>query len=273
MAPNNCKHKKKSSNTSHKNDSAPKESPTNPSSPVPTSILIKQFSPTHLPKNLSGPLPESLLMSFNQSLSVGIKMDFNHVPDELCLKWLEFCSGTTVIFSNECNLLCAQLDQYRTSSSIDTENKKKEEFVSHVLPRIKSSMIKIFLHLIFPSTVEVTDTCNQRALTGFGLAHKCSLTLLVFEHVFNTVPGTASKHIHLGVHDSSTNISSSTTLSANGHEFDSKEMRELLWFDYKVGSFAIKTLNSVCNTYTNFICEVVSKFFKIPYMPYLLIVI
>ena len=62
-------------------------------------------------------------------------------------------------------------------------------------------------------------------------------------------------------------------LSADGHEFDSEEMHELLWFDHEVGSFAIKTFNSVRNTYTNFICEVVSKFFKIPYMPYLLIVI
>ena len=62
-------------------------------------------------------------------------------------------------------------------------------------------------------------------------------------------------------------------LSADGHEFDSKEMRELLWFDYEVGSFAIKTFNSLCNTYMNFIREVVSKLFKIPFMLYLLIVI
>jgi hypothetical protein len=259
--------------TSHKNVIAPEESQANPSSPVPTSVSIKQFSPTHLPKNVSGPLPESLLMSFNQSLSVGTKMDFNLAPDEIRLKWLEFFSGAAVHFSNECNLLRAQLDQYRTSSSIDRENKKKEEFVSHVLPRIKSGMFEIFLRLIFPSTVEVTDTRDRRALTNFGLTHKCSLARLVFEHVFNTVPGTASKPIHLGVRDSSTNISSSTMPSSNGHEFDSEEMRESLWFDYGVGSFAVKTFNSVRNTYTNFIREVVSKFFKIPYMPYLLIVI
>ena len=220
--------KKFKSKTSHNNVIAPEESPANLSSPVPRSILIKQFSPTHLPKNLTGPLPESPLMSFNQSLSLGIKMDFNLVPDELRLKWLKFFSGATVIFSNECNLLHAQLDQYHTSSSIDTENKKKEEFVSHVLPRIKSGMFEIFLCLIFLGTVEVTDTHNQHACTGFGLTHKCSLALLVFEHVFNTDPGTASKSIHLGVRDSSTNISSSTMPSANGHEFDSKVMRKLL---------------------------------------------
>jgi hypothetical protein len=134
-------------------------------------------------------------------------------------------------------------------------------------------MFQIFLHLIFPSTVEVTDTRDRRALTNFGLTHKCSLARLVFEHVFNTVPGTASKPIHLGVCDSSTDISLSTMPSSDGHEFDSEEMRELLWFNYGVGSFAVKTFNSVHNTYTNFIREVVSKFFKIPYMPYLLIVI
>ena len=135
-------------------------------------------------------------------------------------------------------------------------------------------MFEIFLRLIFPSTVEVTDTRNQRALTTVVLTHKCSLALLVFEHVFNTAPGTASKPIHLGVCDSSTNISSSTTIpSSVGHEFDSKEIHELLWFDYEVGSFAVKTFNSVRNTYTNIIREVVSKFFTIPYMPYLLIVI
>ena len=70
---------KKSKKTSYKNDSAPKESQANPSSPVPmiAPSTINHFSPTHFPKNLSGPLPESLLKSFNQSLSVGTKMNFN----------------------------------------------------------------------------------------------------------------------------------------------------------------------------------------------------
>ena len=148
------------------------------------------------------------------------------------------------------------------SLSIDLEKKKKEEFVSHVLPRIKSGMFEIFLCLIFPSTVEVTDTRDRRCLTGFGLTHKCSLALLVFEHVFNTVPGTASQPIDLGVHNSSANISSITSLLAIGHELDSEEMRKSLWFNYEVGSFSIKLFNNnVQNTYTNSIHEIVSKFF------------
>ena len=244
----------------------------NPPSPVPMRVLINQFSPTYLPKNLSGPLPESILKSFNQSLSVSTKMDFNAADDEIQLKWLEFFSNVTVHFSTECNLLHAQLDQYHTSLSIDRENNKKKEFVS-CIPRIKSSMFKIFLCLIFPSTVEVTDTCDQCALTSFGLTHKCFLANLVFEHVFNSVPSTASKPIHLGVPNSSTDLSTSTMPSTNGHEFDSEEMCESLWFNHEVGSFAIKTFNSVRNTYTNFIREVVSKLFKIPFMLYLLIVI
>ena len=76
--------------TSHKNVIAPKESQANPPSPVPARELIIQFYPTPLPKNLSGPIPESILKSFNQSLSVGTKMDFNLAPDELRLKWLQF---------------------------------------------------------------------------------------------------------------------------------------------------------------------------------------
>ena len=99
------------------------------------------------------------------------------------------------------------------------------------------------------------------------------LASLVFKHVFNSLPGTASKPINLGVCDSSTNTTLSTTLSANGHEFDSKQMREWLWLDFGVGSYAIKTFNSVHNTYTNLIHEVVSKLFKIPFMPYLFLVI
>jgi hypothetical protein len=200
-------------------------------------------------------------------------MDFNVADDEIRLKWLKFFSDAAVHFSTECNLLHAQLDEYHESSSIDRENNKKKEFVSCILPRIKSGMFQIFLHLIFPSTVEVTYTRGRRALTSFGLTHKSPLATLVFEHVFNSVPGTASKPIHLGVCDSSTHISSSTMLSANGHEFDSEEMRESLWFDHEVGSFAVKTFNCVRNTYMNFIHEVVSKLFKIPFMPYLLIVI
>jgi hypothetical protein len=270
MAPGNGKKIKNNKKITSKNDTALKERQSHPSSPLPTSCSINQFSPTHLPKNVSGPLPESLLMSFNQSLSVGTKMDFNLADDELRLKWLAFFSGAAVLFSNECTLLRAQLDQYRTSSSIDRDKMKKNEFVSHVLPRIKSGMFEIFLRLIFPSTVEVTDTRNRRVLTSFGLTHKCPLALLVFEHVFSTDPGTASEPIHLGVRDSSTDISSSTMPSANGHEFDSKVMRESLWFDHEVGSFSVKTLNSVRNTYTNFIREVVSTYILFPYMPYLL---
>ena len=73
------------------------------------------------------------------------------------------------------------------------------------------------------------------------------LASLVFEHVFNSLSaGTASKPITLlDVCDPSTNTTLSTTLSANGHEFDSKQECKLLWFDFGVGSYAIKTFNSV----------------------------
>ena len=162
---------------------------------------------------------------------------------------------------------------YITGVTEYRQNKDKVAFVSHILPRIKSGMLQIFLHLIFPSTLEVTSSCNQCALVSFGLTHMSSLASLVFKHVFNSLSGTASKPINLGVFDSSTNTTLSTTLSANGHEFDSKQECELLWFDFGVGLYAIKTFNSVYNTYINLIHEVVSKFFKIPFMPYLFLVI
>jgi hypothetical protein len=35
------------------------------------------------------------------------------------------------------------------------------------------------------------------------------------------------------------------------HLFDTPEMRELLWFNFGIGPFAVKTLNSSRNTSTN----------------------
>jgi hypothetical protein len=235
-----------------------------PSKPSPSEVL-NQFSPTLLPeKVLAG--SESIQHRFNESLSIGTKMDFRLLSYDNCLVWLKFFSDTIVKLNNECTLLRGQLDQYRDRASSDVEHQAKLDFVGKVIPAIKTAMFPIFVRLILPSQLEVTSSRDRRALLSFGLSEKCDLAMLVFNTaVFfkNRSPeGNASKPVNMS-EDPFPPLSLKSP-SASLHPFDTPEIREQLWFELGVGTFAVKQLNAARNTYTNLIREVVSKYFEVP---------
>jgi hypothetical protein len=121
-------------------------------------------------------------------------------------------------------------------------------------------MFPIFVRLIFPSQLEVTSSRDRRALLSFGLSEKCDLATLVFDTAIfknHSREGNASKPVNMS-EDQSPPLSLKSP-SASLHPFDTPEIREQLWFELGVGTFAIKQLNAARNTYTNLIREVVSK--------------
>jgi hypothetical protein len=134
--------------------------------------------------------------------------------------------------------------------------REKAEFVKLVSPMIKNGMFQIFLRLIFPSTLEVTTSKDRRALLSFGLTEKCGLATLVFDSIFKSFHGTASKPLTV-IGDDESSVDSSTLLP---HDFDTPEKREQLWFDFGIGKLAVKSLNATRNTYTNVVRDLVSKF-------------
>jgi hypothetical protein len=103
----------------------------------------------------------------------------------------------------------------------------------------------IFLRLIFPSTLEATTSKDRHALLSFGLTEKCGLATLVFESIFKSFQGAPSKPVKLVGDDGFSVVNPVVEMP---YLFDTPEMRELLWFDFGIGPFAVKTLNSLCNT-------------------------
>lgn len=219
---------------------------------------LNHFSPTPLPYPRSN-ASESTLQAFNDSVSKGTKMDFSVLTEERRLEWLKFFSDTVCKLTNEVRVLRGQLDQYSERALLDSEKQAKVNFLSEVSSSIKSGMFPIFARLIFPSTVEVTSSRDRRALVSFGLTEKCALATLVFDLVFSSCQGTASKPVHI-VDDISSDPSSTNISSNKKHPFDTPSLREQLWFDFGVGTFVVKTFNGTRNTYTNLIRDVVSKF-------------
>jgi hypothetical protein len=181
-----------------------------------------------------------ILKRFNDSLTVGSRMDFMHASDESRLTWLKFFSKTALHLNRECELLKSQLNEYHETTKAGINHQEKADFVKLVTPVIKNGMFPIFLRLIFPSTLEVTTTKDRHSLMTFGLTDKCGLATLVFETIFKSFQGTASKPI-LFAGDEAANIG--TTIS-EPHEMDTDEQREVLWFDFGLGQLAIKALNS-----------------------------
>ena len=246
-----------------------KSQPSQVSKSTKKSVLVdslNRFTPTPLPYPRST-ASESILQAFNDSVSKGTKMDFTVLTEEKCLKWLKFFSNTIVKLTNEVRVLRGQLDQYSERALVDSENQAKVDFISKVSSVIKSGMFKIFTHLIFPSTVEVTSSRDRHALLSFGLTEKCALATLVFDVIFSSSQGTASKPINI-VDDISSPPLLTTVSSNKQHAFDTPSMHAQLWFDFGVGTFSVKTFNAMCNTYTNLIRDVVSKF--VCYLFYLL---
>jgi hypothetical protein len=91
---------KPSSKTNRSNTGVVAKSSEKPS----PSVFLNQFSPTLLPeKELAG--SESIQHRFNESLSIGTKMDFTLLSHDNCLVWLKFFSDTVVKLNNECTLL------------------------------------------------------------------------------------------------------------------------------------------------------------------------
>jgi hypothetical protein len=183
-------------------------------------------------------------------------MDFTQESEENRLTWLKFFSDTVLHLNHECNSLKAQLNEYRETTTTCLQQQELAEFVKLVSPTIKSGMFQIFLRLIFPSTLEVTTSKDRRALLSFGLTEKCGIATLVFETIFKSFHGTASKPLTVIGDDAST---VPTSILAP-HEFDTPEKREVLWFDFGIGRFTIKTLNNTRNMYTNVVRDLVSKF-------------
>jgi hypothetical protein len=213
--------------------------------------------PTLLPPVGKGPVPPQILEQFNDSLSVGSRMDFMLVSEENRLTWLKFFADTVLHLNRECNLLKAQLNEYHETTTTGLQLQENAEFVKLVSPTIKNAMFQIFLRLIFPSTLEVTTSKDRRALLSFGLTEKCGLATLVFDSIFQSSQGTASKPLTI-IGDDFPSFDSSTI--SKPHEFDTPEKRELLWFDFGIGQLAVKTLNATRNTYTCVVRDLVSKF-------------
>jgi hypothetical protein len=184
-------------------------------------------------------------------------MDFRLLSEENRLTWLTFFADTVLHLNRECITLQGQLNEYRSTATTNLNHEEKLEFVKNVSPTIKKAMFNIFLRLIFPSTLEVTTSKDRHALLSFGLTEKCGLATLVFESIFKSFQGTASKPVNL-VGDNGFSVVNPVVETP--HLFDTPEMRELLWFDFGIGPFAVKTLNSSRNTYTNLVRDLVSKY-------------
>jgi hypothetical protein len=118
-------------------------------------------------------------------------MDFMLVSEENGLTWLKFFADTVLHLNHECNSLKAQLNEYGETTMTSLQLQEKAEFVKLVSLMIKNGMFQIFLHLIFPSTLEATTSKDCHALLSFGLTKKCGLATLVFDCIFKSFQGTA----------------------------------------------------------------------------------
>jgi hypothetical protein len=169
-----------------------------------------------------------------------------------------FFADTVLHLNRECITLQGQLNEYRSTATTNFNCEEKIEFVKNVSPTIKKARCSISSSIFFPSTLlEVTTSKDRHALLSFGLTEKCSLATLVFESIFKSFQGTASKPVNL-VGDNGFSVLNPVVETL--HLFDTSEMRELLWFDFGIGPFAVKTLNSSRNTYTNLVCNLVNKY-------------
>jgi hypothetical protein len=184
-------------------------------------------------------------------LVVGTSINFSLLSGENRLKWLKFFSQTVVQLNRECKLLQGQLDEYRTTTATNVNSEAKVNFVDSVSPTIKNAMFGIFIRLIFASQVEVTTSKDRRALVSFGLTEKCGVASLVFDSIFKSEEGTASKPV--------TVVGDADMSAATPHPLNTPEMRESLWFDFGLGPFSLKQFNTTRNTYTSMIREVTSK--------------
>ena len=173
--------------------------------------------------------------------------------------WLKFFADTVPHLNHEQCLLQTQLNEYRKQATIDLESDEKVAFVAKVSPTIKRDMFQIFVRLVFPSTLEVTSSRDRRTLLSFGLTEKCALAILVFDCIFKSFKGTESNPLSYTGDNELSSSASSVTYSVR-HAFDTPEKREKLWFDFGIGTFAVKAFNASRNTYTNMIREVVSNF-------------
>jgi hypothetical protein len=123
-------------------------------------------------------------------------------------------------------------------ANISTDYEDKAQFLANVSPLIKNGMFSIFLHLNFPSTLEVTSSRDRRLLASFGLTEKAPLANFVFNIIFSSSHGNTTTPLKVN-DDSFSCPSSSTTVAVNLHPFDTPFMHEQLWFNLGVGSFAV----------------------------------
>lgn len=87
-------------------------------------------------------------------------MDFMLASNEnhLTCSWLKFFTNMVLHLNHECELLKAQLNEYCDMTTAGIHQQEKADFIKLVSPAIKNGIKKIFLHLIFPSTLEVTTS-------------------------------------------------------------------------------------------------------------------
>jgi hypothetical protein len=137
------------------------------------------------------------------------------------------------------------------SSPLDTNiTTQRQAFATKMLPLIKKHSHDLFVKLAFPSMIEVTTT-NGNALSTFGLTSTCPLTRMVFdEFVFK--PQGSSFANPISPEDNS--------LLTPHHECDTPNIiRDNLWVNHGIGTFAVKEIGRTRNTITNICHDVVRK--------------
>jgi hypothetical protein len=198
-----------------------------------------------------------ILQRFNDLLAVGARLNFSLLSDDKRIMWLKFFAEAVIHLNSECTSLKGQLNEYSTVATRNTDHQEKVDFVKSVCPLIKSVMFGIFIHLIFPSQLEVTSTKNRSNLVSFGLTENCALATFVFGTIFKTPQGTHTSPLIIGKDDACD--MACTSNKDTPHSLDTPETRELLWYEFGVGTFSAKHLNNTRNTYTSMIRDVVSK--------------
>lgn len=199
-----------------------------------------------------------ILQRFNDSLAVGARLNFSLLPDDKRITWLKFFAEAVIHLNSECTSLKGQLNEYSTVATSNMDHQEKSDFVKSVYPLIKSVMFGIFVRLIFPSLLEVTSTKDRRNLDSFGLTENCSLATLVFGTIFKTPEGTHTSPLIIG-EDDACDMACASSNKDTPHSLDTPETRELLWYEFGLGTFSVRQLNITRNTYTSMIRDVVSK--------------
>jgi ubiquitin len=209
---------------------------------------VSDFVPTALPTG-PGTISSDALASFQATLDITSTINFTTLSNDKSIEWNVCLSKSCRRLSDEYSILQKHIFSLKSSSVEMNKTTQRQSFANEMLPLIKKRSHDLFLKLAFPSMIEVTTT-NGKALSTFGLTSTSPLARMVFdEFVFK--PQGSSLADPISPED--------TSFPTPRHHYDTPDIRDDLWVNHGIGTFSVKELGRVRNTFTNICRDVLRK--------------